>query len=138
MSKQVLAAVLFFVAITAHADEVVLIVNPSNALSGMPLVDVQKIFLGKKKFFPGGKRVIPADQSKESAIRTTFYEDIIGKSKSQLKTYWSRRIFTGRGAPPIIKNNDKAMLAWVAEQPLALGYVYKSSVNDSVKVLNIK
>ncbi len=138
VSTLMLMVVLIFTAAIAHADEVVLIVNPANTLSELTLKDVKKIYLGKSKFFPGGGKVIPADQLEKSTVRKIFYEVMIGKSASRLKAYWSKRIFTGKGTPPIIKKNDEAMLAWVAEQPLALGYVYRKSVNDSVKVLNLK
>ncbi|MCF6211376.1 MAG: phosphate ABC transporter substrate-binding protein [Gammaproteobacteria bacterium] len=136
VSTLMLMAVLTFTA--AQADEVVLIVNPANTLSELTLKDVKKIYLGKNKFFPGGGRVIPADQPEKSTVREIFYAVMIDKSASKLKVYWSKRIFTGKGTPPIIKKGDEAMLAWVAEQPLALGYVYRNSVNDSVKMLNLK
>ncbi len=138
VSTLMLMAVLIFAATAAQADEVVLIVNPANPLSEMTLKNVKKIYLGKNKFFPGGGKVIPADQPEKSTVRKIFYEVMIGKSASRLKAYWSKRIFTGKGTPPIVKKGDEAMLAWVAEQPLALGYVYRNSVNDSVKVLNLK
>ncbi len=136
--NMLMMAVLIFAASVAHADEIVLVVNPANALSEMTLKDVKKIYLGKSKFFPGGGKVIAADQPEKSMIRKVFYEVMIDKSAAKLKAYWSKRIFTGKGTPPIIKKDDEAMLAWVAEQPLALGYVYRKSVNDSVKVLNLK
>ncbi|HEB92393.1 MAG TPA: phosphate ABC transporter substrate-binding protein [Gammaproteobacteria bacterium] len=136
--NMLMMVVLIFAATVAHADEVVLIVNPANSLSEITLKDVKKIYLGKNKFFPGGGKVIAADQVEKSMIRKIFYEVMIDKSAAKLKTYWSKRIFTGKGTPPIIKKDDEAMLAWVAEQPLALGYVYRKSVNDSVKVLNLK
>ncbi len=138
MSTLMLMAVLSFTAIAAHADEVVLIVNPANPLTEMTLKDVKNIYLGKSKFFPGGGKVIPADQPEKSLVRKIFYDVMIDKTPSKLKAYWSKRIFTGKGTPPIVKKDDAAMLAWVAEQPLALGYVYRKSVNDSVKVLNLK
>lgn len=131
-------AIMLFTAISVHADEVVLVVNPSNPLSDMSLKVAKKIYLGKSKFFPGGGKVIPADQSDKSDVRTMFYEVIIGRSKSQLKSYWSKRIFTGKGTPPIVKKDDDAMLEWVAEQPQALGYVFRSSVTPNVKVLKLK
>ncbi len=138
MSTLMLMAVLSFTAIAAHADEVVLIVNPANPLTEMTLKDVKNIYLGKSKFFPGGGKVIPADQPEKSLVRKIFYDVMIDKTPSKLKAYWSKRIFTGKGTPPIVKKDDAAMLAWVAEQPPALGYVYRKSVNDSVKVLNLK
>ncbi len=134
----ILMAVMLFAATSSYADEVVLIVNPANPLSDISLKEAKNIYLGKSRFFPGGGRVIPADQPEKSDVKTMFYDVIIGRSKSQLKSYWSKRIFTGKGVPPTVKKDDKAMLAWVAEQPQALGYVFRRSVNASVKVLNLK
>ncbi len=136
--KLVLLVLLLFAAVAAHADEVVLIVNPSNSLSEISLKAVKKIYLGKSKFFPNGGKVVPVDQDEKSEVKAIFYEVIIGKSESQLKRYWSKRIFTGKGTPPKVLKGDAAVLAWVAERPHALGYVYKSSLNDSVKVLKLK
>ncbi len=136
--KLVLMAVLLFAATATYADEVVLIVNPANDLSEISLKDAKKIYLGKSKFFSSGEKVIPVDQSEKSEVKGVFYEVIIGKSKSKLKKYWSKRIFTGKGTPPKVLKDDTAVLEWIAEQPLGLGYVFKSSVNDSVKVLNLK
>lgn len=133
-----LMAVLFFAASVTHADEVVLIVNPDNSLTDISLKDVKKIYLGKSKFFSSGEKVIPVDQAEKSKVKEIFYEVIVGKSKSQLQKYWSKRIFTGRGTPPKALKDDAAVIEWVAEHPQGLGYVFKGSVNDSVKVLKLK
>ncbi len=138
VSTLMLMAILAFSAVSAHAEEVVLIVNPANPLTEMTLKEVKNIYLGKSKFFPGGGKVIPADQPEKTLVRKIFYEVMIDKSPSKLKAYWSKRIFTGKGTPPRVVKGDEAMRAWVAEQPMALGYVLRKSVDDSVKVLNLK
>ncbi len=138
VSSLMLMAVLTFTATVAQAEEVVLIVNPANPLTEMTLENVKKIYLGKSKFFPGGGKVIPADQPEKTLVREIFYDVMIDKSPAKLRAYWSKRIFTGKGTPPIVKKGDEEMLAWVAEQPMALGYVFRKSVDDSVKILNLK
>ncbi len=132
-------AVLWLASAAVYADEVVVIVNPSNALTEISVDDVKKIYLGKKKFFPNSDvKVIPGDQPKGSESRKFFYGGIIGKTESKLKSYWSRMIFTGKGTPPKVIGHDDVVRKWVAEQPRAMGYILRSKVDNSVKVLDLK
>jgi len=137
--KLVILAAFLMTTVSAYADEVVVIVNPSNPLTVISVDDVKKIYLGKKKFFPGGgAKVIPGDQPKGTESRKFFYAGIIGKSESKLKSYWSRLIFTGKGTPPKVIGHDTVVKEWVAGQPKAIGYIMRSAVDDSVKVLDLK
>ena len=60
-----------------------------------------------------------------------------GRSKSdfQIKAHWSRLLFSGKGKPPKVLDNDAAVKKWVAEHPKALGYINSSADDASVKVL---
>jgi len=131
-------AVLWMVSLAAYADDVVVIVHPSNTLTEISVSDVKKIYLGKKKFFPGGEKVIPGDQPKGTQSRKFFYGGIIGKSEAKLKSYWSRLIFTGKGTPPKIIGFDRVVKEWVAGQPKAMGYIMRSEADDTVKILDLK
>ncbi len=131
-------AVLWMVSMAVYADDVVIIVHPSNALTEISVNDVKKIYLGKKKFFPGGEKVIPGDQLKGTQSRKFFYGGIIGKSEAKLKSYWSRLIFTGKGTPPKTIGFDRVVKEWVASQPKAMGYIMRSEADNSVKILDLK
>jgi hypothetical protein len=131
-------AVLWMVSMAAYADEVVIIVHPSNPLTEISVNDAKKIFLGKKKFFPGGEKAIPGDQPKGTQSRKFFYGGIIGKSEAKLKSYWSRLIFTGKGTPPKIIGDDHAVKEWVAGQPQGMGYIMRSKADNTVKILDLK
>jgi len=131
-------AVLWMVSLAVYADDVVVIVHPSNALTEISVDDVKKIYLGKKKFFPGGEKVIPGDQPKGTQSRTFFYGGIIGRSEAKLKSYWSRLVFTGKGTPPKVIGFDRVVKKWVANQPKAMGYIMRSDADDTVKVLELK
>jgi len=138
--KQLTFAALLLACFTiCYADEVVLIAHQSNSVSVLSQAEVRGIYLGKLKLFPGVKqKVIPIDQIKNSPVRKTFYSVIVEMSTSKLNRYWSKKIFSGRGTPPKQVNDDKEMIKLIAAERHALGYVYKSSLNDSVKVINIK
>ncbi len=115
--------------------EVAVIVNPANANVALDKDQLTKIFLGKKKSFPDGAKAVPLDQAEGSATRTAFYNLVTNKDESQLKAYWSRMIFTGKGTPPKAVGGDADVVSFVAGNAGAVGYVDAGAVNDSVKVV---
>ncbi len=128
-------SVLTFLFISSVAmAEVAVIVHPSNS-DAISQGDISKIYLGKIKKFPGGKQALPLDKSEGEALRVQFLDKVVKKSEQQMKSYWSRLIFTGKGVPPKILSSDAEIVETVSRNPDAIGYVDSSSVNDSVKVI---
>jgi ABC-type phosphate transport system substrate-binding protein len=128
-------AVLLVLAPMAAQAEVVVIANREMPVSSLSKEEVYRIYLGKTKFLPNGAKVIPVDQKSGSASRDKFYSSVIKKSDSEVKSYWSRVIFTGQGYPPIQESDDQSVKELVAKNPNCMGYVDKSYVDDSVKVV---
>lgn len=116
--------------------EISVIVSNNNPNTAIDQATVGKIFLGKTKSFPDGSQAVPIDQDDGAAARNTFNSTILGKSSSQLKSYWSRLIFTGKGTPPKQSGNDAAVKQLVANNPNIIGYVDSSVVDDTVKVVH--
>lgn len=114
-----------------------IVAHPSNSLSGITLDDAQRIFLGKNGEFANGRRAAPVDQSPGTASRTKFMKSVIHKSEDELKGYWAKRMFSGKGQPPREVGDDAAVKAWVASNPDAIGYIDGKLMDGSVKVLFI-
>lgn len=114
--------------------EVAVIVHPSNnnALSKM---EVKKIFLGKKKNYSDGGVVLPIDLQEGSAAREEFSKALLGKTPNQLKAYWSKLVFTGKGAPPKSVRTPSEVISTVSTNPSSIGYIEASEVTDQVKVV---
>lgn len=112
--------------------ELVVIVHPSNNAS-FEQSDISKLFLGKSKSFSDGGQAVPINQEESSAVRNGFDEKVLSRSGSQLKAYWSKLIFTGKGSPPKEVSNDAQVIDLVSKNPSMIGYVAVSSLNDSVK-----
>ena len=127
-------AMTFFVTALANA-EVAVIVSASNANSALDQDTISRVFLGKTSNFPDGSQAIPVDQNEGSASREAFNDEVLGKSSSQLKAYWSRLIFTGKGTPPKESGSDADIKNLVAKNPNLIGYVDSSVVDSSVKVV---
>ncbi len=116
--------------------EISVIVNINNPNATLDQTTVSKIFLGKTKRFPDGSQAIPIDQDDGTSVRKSFNSSALGKSSSQLKSYWSRLIFTGKGTPPKQSGDDSAVKQLVANNPNIIGYIDSSAVDSSVKVVH--
>ena len=112
----------------------VVIVNSGNPDSSISKKVAKKIFMGKASS-TGSVEVIPVDQDEGSAARDDFYKKAAKKAADKMKSYWSKMIFSGKAVPPEVKGDDAAIVAWVAKHKDAIGYVDKSAVDDSVKVV---
>lgn len=121
------AAALLGAASLAQA-EVAVIVN-SAAAKTPAQSDVANIFLGKDKSMKG------VDQAGWNPVKEAFYAAVTSKNESQLKSYWSGLIFTGKGQPLSSVADDAAVVAKVGAEADAIGYVDSAAVNGSVKVL---
>lgn len=115
--------------------EVVAVVSARNPVTTLSKNQVVGIFLGKENRFPDGSQAVPIDQVEGSAARDEFYLKFAGKSPAQLKSHWSKIIFTGRGQPPKVVTNSIEMKKFLNENPNAIGYIEQNSVDGSVKVL---
>ena len=134
ISKVVVLSLAFvFFQATANAGTVI-IGHPSNNAQ-LTKKEATKMYLGKAKKFPGGAKAAPVDQALGTDSRKDFYGKTVGKSDSQMKAHWSRLLFSGKGKPPKVLDNDEAVKQWVASHPEALGYINSSAVDASVKVL---
>lgn len=126
--KTLIAATLLAAALPALA-EVVVVVNPKSAEAAMSKDEVAQFFLGKSS------TMTPIDQPEDAAIRAEFYKKVTDKEASQAKALWSKLVFTGKATLPKEVANSAAVKAAVAANPKAIGYMEKSAVDASVKVV---
>lgn len=131
MKKLIIIALFYFTA-SAQA-ELAVVVNPAMA-DNLDATAISKIFLGKSKRFPGGTNATPINQ-KNNAVVDEFNKQVLKRSSSQVKAYWSKLLFTGKGKLPAQVDNDAQVLAKVASDPSAIGYVNAAAVDASVKVI---
>jgi ABC-type phosphate transport system substrate-binding protein len=118
----------------AYAD-VVVVVSSRSAVTRLTAEQVTAIFLGKINTFPNGVNAVPIDQAEGNAIRDEFYSRVASKSSAQLSAYWTRIIYTGDGYPPRQIEGDMGVRKAVAKNPEAIGYIDKSAVDSSVRII---
>lgn len=113
---------------------IAVIVHPSNG-SALGQAEISRIFLGKMKSFPGGGQAIPINQSEGSGPRGNFEKAMLKKSASQIKAYWSKLVFTGKGTPPKEVSSDAEVIDLIKANPNLIGYIDESAVTPDVKVI---
>jgi ABC-type phosphate transport system substrate-binding protein len=118
----------------AMAD-IVVVVSAKSPVGTLSKAQVEDIFLGRTIRFPDGALVVAIDQPEGSAIRNEFYDKVVGKTAAQIKAYWSKIIFTGRGQPPPSVPNSVEMMKRISANPAAIGYIDRDMMNDSVRAV---
>ncbi|WP_440964231.1 hypothetical protein ACL58G_30530 [Massilia sp. GER05] len=126
--KTGLAAAALCLALPAIAD-VVVVVNPKAADASMTKDQIAQYFLGKSG------AMSPIDQPESAPVRAEFYKKVTDKDGSQVKALWSKLVFTGKATMPKEAADSAAVKKLVASDPKAIGYIEKSAVDASVKVI---
>lgn len=136
LKTKILTAIAFTVVPLISAAELVVIANRELPVTSLTREELYRIYMGKTNFLPNGVKVIPVDQKVGSPSRDKFYSSVIQKSDTEVKSYWSRVIFTGQGYPPIQESDDQAVKDLVSKNPNCMGYVDKSYADSgSVKIV---
>jgi ABC-type phosphate transport system substrate-binding protein len=130
----ILGCVLLIASGAACADvvPVVSVRSPVRELSKNQVID---IFLGRTNRFPNGEPAVPIDQAEGSEIRDLFYQQYANRSPAQLKAYWSRILFTGKGEPPREVSPSERVKRVLAENPHFIGYIERAEVDANVKMV---
>jgi ABC-type phosphate transport system substrate-binding protein len=120
------------------SGDLVVVVSPRNPVTGLTRNQVADIFLGRSVQFPDGSRAVPLDQPESSPVRSAFNDRVLGRSAAQIRAHWAKIIFTGRGRPPQDVSGCAEVKNAIAEDPRAIGYIERSSVDASVVVVTIE
>jgi hypothetical protein len=111
----------------AHAGDVVVVVA---AGAPSPSKDeIANVYLGRSTDLK------PLDLPESNPVRQFFYKKATDRDSAQVKAVWARINFTGRGKPPKELPDATAVKKAVAADPKAIGYILKSDVDSTVKVI---
>jgi ABC-type phosphate transport system substrate-binding protein len=115
-----------------------LVVHRSNDSRSLSVAQVSDYFMKKKTTWPNGSVVKPVDLSVDSKVRQAFSNAVLDKPASTVRMFWQRQVFSGNVAPPPEVPSEVVLLAYVGENPGAIGYVSSDAVlGPGVKVLDM-
>lgn len=130
MLYRMLAIILMLVGVTFAVPvsaQIAVIVNPANSVA-LTSDELTRLFTGRSS------ALTAVNLAESSPLRSEFDEKGVGRSSAQLKAHWSKLMFTGKGTPPTELATEAEVLAYVAQNPNAIGYVNAASVTAAVKV----
>ncbi|WP_333609510.1 phosphate ABC transporter substrate-binding protein [Arsukibacterium sp.] len=118
-------AMLFF---SPAFAQVVVVVHPSMN-ENISSDDIARLYTGRSSVLQ------PVNLKESDAKRAQFDEKAVGRSSAQLKAYWSKLVFTGKGTPPPELNSDDEVIQFVSSNEYGIGYIDAANVTDKVKVI---
>jgi ABC-type phosphate transport system substrate-binding protein len=125
-------------AAVAGAEGFQVVVHPTVQGSVISRAVLSKIFRREIARWGDRTEVLPVDQSARAPVRLAFATQILGQSLGELQQYWVRRMQSDWVVPPPTKGSDREVLAFVASNPGAIGYVTDGiTVPPDVKVLTL-
>jgi ABC-type phosphate transport system substrate-binding protein len=101
----------------------VIVVHASNPVAELSRQEVARFFLKRSGAWRTGLIAAPVDLPPESPTRIAFSSAILGQSPKAVSTYWLQEIFARRAQPPPVRATAAAVIAFVAANPGAIGYV---------------
>ncbi len=128
-SKTMIAAGLAFTVALQEARADVVVIVGASAKSTITANEITRVYLGESN------TMTPLDIANPSLARREFYTKVIGKDDAQVMARWSKLVFTGKGSAPKELSSGADVVKAVAADPHAIGYVDRSFVNMTVKII---
>ena len=119
----------------AMAEGVKVIANAGLGADSVSVAEIRNVFLEVKTSL-GGTHVEPVLE-RGGPAHETFLRHYLGRSDSDLQTYYRSLVFTGRGAMPKALDSDAEVIAYVARTRGAIGYVDSDSNAKGVRTLAV-
>lgn len=141
--RTLLLALLFTTAVASWPQDsaavaeapLVVIVNKANPATTLDTSELRPIFQTRKNSWGNGEDAVPLNLPEDNKLRREFDQAVLGLDAERAARYWKDRKIRGGARPPKQLSNTAAVLAAVAANPGAIGYVNASEVNKSVKVV---
>jgi ABC-type phosphate transport system substrate-binding protein len=141
--RTLLLALLFTTAVASWPQDsaavaegaIVVIVNKANPVTTLAANELRPIFQTRKNNWSNGDDVVPLNLPEDNQLRREFDQAVLGLDAERVARYWKDRKIRGGARPPKHLPNTAAVLAAVAANSGAIGYVHASEANKSVKVV---
>lgn len=119
---------------TLSQAEVLVIVNGNSALTTVKYKELRKLYLGKSDRI-GGQQLETANLPDKSDAKVEFDQFVLNKNAEEIQSYWTKRVFSGKGHPGGTLLDDDAVVQWVSKSTGRIGYVSDDARLKGIKVV---
>lgn len=129
-----LLGLILLLSTSTHAvTQLAVVVSQQSPIAKMDAQALQAVFLGLLTQNPELRNLKPVDLM-TGETRDFFYQNLVGRNRHQMQSYWSRMTFTGRGTPPA-EVTDEQIIEELKKNPTLIAYVPVESVGKDVRIL---
>ncbi len=129
---QFAAAMMVLFALSARAEDIVVVVPADSPVARLSKSQVINLFLGRFKQLPGEGRARPADLV---PLKESFYRRLVEKTPGEISAYWARLVYSGQTTPPAQLASTEALVAWLKSTEGAIAYLPGERVDPRLKVV---
>jgi len=122
----------------AADDDLVVVVNKSNAADNVTKVQLRKMLLGEQASWPGGAKVSVILRSAGQPEREGVLRSVCGMSEDDFTQTWMKANFGGStSSPPKSLGSAEGVRQLVMTLPGGIGFLRAADVNPTVKVVSV-
>ncbi len=118
----------------ASAEELVLITHRDSDLS-VSADHLKRLYFGKISSLPNGRKVTVLVYARDDEQFQEFTRKYLRRTSQQLRSFWAKQLFTGRGNMPTHVESIEEMISLVSSSDEYVGYIPISFLPESVRVL---
>jgi ABC-type phosphate transport system substrate-binding protein len=114
---------------------IVVVVNKANPAAALGANELRPIFQTRMTSWGSGGEATPLNLPSDNKLRQDFDRAVLGLDPDRAARYWQDRKIRGGAHAPKQLASTSAVLAVVAADPSAVGYVPLNEANKTVKVI---
>jgi ABC-type phosphate transport system substrate-binding protein len=123
----------------AAEDDVAVIVNKSNPISALTMIQLRKIVLAQEGKWPSGGKIIVWMTSPGQPERAGTLKTVAGMTETDFTLHFMHASFNGdSGESPRTLGSGALVRQSIAGATNGVGFIRASEVDDSVKVVAIE
>jgi len=118
---------------TTRADDrpprLVLVVHAENKTGRLDKTTLRNIYLGLTTYWSNDTRIKPYNRIHDGAAGRLFFRDVLGMTPGRYRYTWQRQQLSGQGVEPEVVGTAASLVAKVAANPGAIGYLLESEAD---------
>ncbi len=122
---------------SAQEPAFVVIVNKTNPVKTLTVLELRRIFMKQTRMWPHAESIVPVDWDATSPNREAFSRQVLGRSVREMGDYWVQQGITQGLTPPSTQRSARAILRFVAGVPGAISYAPAADVDNSVSIVKL-
>lgn len=121
----------------ASAATIYVVANKAAKTFDVTNDQLKQLFLDETTIVVNGVKLRPIDAPPGSDVRRDFYKIVAQRSNTQMKSYWARMVFTGKGVPPETSASELEVEKTVAQSEQKIGYLSHKPTDPNVQIVKI-